>query len=68
MREDGTTSLCVSLSASTFNSFFLSLFIYFERDRDSMSRGGAERERGRICAISSEPDVGLELTNQEIMT
>ena len=28
-------------------SFFLSLFIYFERDRESMSRGGAEKEGKR---------------------
>ena len=45
------------------------MFIYFERD--STSRGGAEREGERIpsrlCTISTEPDVGLELTNPEIM-
>ena len=40
-----------------------------------MSRGGAEREGdtesevgSRPQAISTEPDVGLELTNHEIMT
>ena len=49
----------------------------FERERESMSRGGAERERetqkpkqapGSVCAVSTEPNMGLELTNQEIMT
>ena len=46
--------------------FFLTLF--FVRDRDSVSRGGAERERERECtpsrlpAISTEPDAWLELT------
>ena len=40
-----------------------------------MSRGGAEREGdteseagSRLPAVSTEPDVGLELTNCEIMT
>ena len=36
------------------------------------SGGGAERGRDRILsslhAVSTEPDVGLELTNREIMT
>ena len=50
--------------------FFLSLFIL----RDRESRGVAERERereripGRLHAVRAEPDVGLELTNYEIMT
>ena len=40
-----------------------------------MSRGGAEREGetesktgSRLGAVSTEPDVGLELTNHEIVT
>ena len=39
-----------------------------------MSDGGAQRERGReripsrLQAVSTEPDVGLEPTNCEIMT
>ena len=47
--------------------------IYFERDGDSVSGGGAERERGvgegetqripnRLCTASTDPDTGLELT------
>ena len=36
------------------------------------SRGGAERGRervsSRICAVSAEPDAGLDLTNRETMT
>ena len=46
-----------------------------ERQRESASRGGAERggdtesEAGsRLPAVSTEPDSGLELTNREIMT
>ena len=40
-----------------------------------MSGGGAEREGdtesragSRLTAVSTEPNVGLELTNREIMT
>ena len=47
-----------------------------ERERQNVSRGGAERERvdieseagTRLRAVSTEPDAGLELTNGEIMT
>ena len=46
-----------------------------ERERQSMSRGGAEREGdteseagSRLQAVSTEPDAGLELTDCEIMT
>ena len=52
------------------------LFIYFwDRVRQSMNGGGAEREGdtesetgSRLRAISPEPDAGLELTDREIMT
>ena len=52
------------------------MFIYFsETERQSVSGGGAEREGdpeseagSRLRAASAEPDVGLELTNREIMT
>ena len=50
------------------------MFIYSERGRESSNRRGAERERereripSRLCAASTEPDVGLELTNREPMT
>ena len=46
-----------------------------DRERQSASRGGAEREGdtesetgSRLHTASTEPDVGLELTNCEIMT
>ena len=43
-------------------------FIYFERE----TGGGAEREGERIpssfCTVSTEPDVGFELMDREIMT
>ena len=55
---------------------FFSTFIYFwDRERQSMNGGGAEREGGtesetgsRLRAISPESDAGLELTDREIVT
>ena len=54
--------------------FFKCLFI-FERERDSVSGGGTEREEdteskagSRLRAVSTEPNAGLELTHHEIMT
>ena len=52
------------------------MFIYFlERERQSMSGGGAQREGGteseagsRLRAVSTEPCVGLEPTSREVMT
>ena len=29
---------------------------------------GRERIPSRLCAVRAEPDTGLELTNQEVMT
>ena len=50
-------------------------FILFLRERQSVSGGGAEREGDtkrkagfRLQVVSTEPDVGLELMNCEIMT
>ena len=50
------------------------LFI-FERERQSIGGGGAEREGDaesqagpRVWDVSTEPDVGLEPTDREIMT
>ena len=58
---------------------FFCVFVYlFLREREGErehSRGGAEREGdrdseagSRLQAVSTEPDEGLEPTNQEIMT
>ena len=52
------------------------MFIYFwDRERQSMSEGGAEREGdpeseagSRLWAVSTEPGAGLELTDREIVT
>ena len=54
-------------------SFLMFLFYFWERE--SVSRGGAEREGdteseagSRVWAVSTEPNVGLELTDHKIMT
>ena len=45
-----------------------------ERERERESKPGSGRERGRertpsrLRAVSTEPDMGLKLTNHEIMT
>ena len=59
-----------------FIFFICLMFIYFwERERNSMSRVGAEREGGtkleagyRLWAVRTQPQVGLEPTNREIKT
>ena len=41
----------------------VSLFIYFERDRESVSRrkvGGGADFKQALCMVSTEPDMGLE--------
>ena len=54
--------------------YFILKFIYFEREREDMHKQGRGRDRGResipsrLWALSTEPDVGLELMNCEIMT
>ena len=57
--------------------FLKCIFIYFEREREreqcmhKQEKGresGRERIASRLCTVSTEPDIGLELTNDEIMT
>ena len=42
----------------------------FEREgeREQVGEGQRERITSRVCSLSTKPDVGLELTNCEIMT
>ena len=55
-----------------FVLFYLLCLFIFERRRESVSKGEAEREgdriQSRLCADSIEPDVRLKLTRHEIMT
>ena len=56
----------------------LSLFIYYERACVRVHHSGRGRERQRqtqrqresqaVCAVSMEPNMGLQLMNGEIMT
>ena len=60
----------------SLTKFFLIFLFTFEGERQSASRGGAEREGdaeseagSRLRAVSTEPDAGLELKlDREIMT
>ena len=53
-------------------SFFLSLFIYLGGEYTHEWGRGREREGERIpsrlCAVSTQPDSGLSLSNHEIVT
>ena len=55
------------------STFFLMFFFYFwERDRARAREGQRERETqseagSKLWTVSTEPDVGLESTNHEIM-
>ena len=61
---------------SSLKKFFFNIYLFLrDRERRSMSGGGAEREKEtqseagcRLWAVSTEPDEGLEPTNCEIMT
>ena len=63
---ESTTNYYSGNSISFFFNFFFNVYLFL---RQSMNRGGAERggdtesEPGsRFRAVSTEPDVGLELT------
>ena len=51
---------------------FLNVYLFILREREKeQGRGrkrGRERISSRLCAVSSKPDAGLELTNCKIMT
>ena len=58
-----------------FKNFFCAFIFEREKERQSVSGGGAEKggdtesEAGsRLRAVSTEPDVGLEPTSLEVMT
>ena len=58
-----------------FFKFFLTFIYFWDRERDRAWTGEGQREGytesetgSRLWAVSTEPDVGLELTDREIMT
>ena len=74
-------SFCISLTNGLscighfrFLLFFKCLFILRERERERERKWARSRERGReripsrLWAVSAEPNMGLHLTNCEIMT
>ena len=63
-----------SFPLSALNISF-DVYLFFDRERRSMSSGGAEKEGdteseagSRLLAVSTEPDAGDEPTNREIMS
>ena len=67
---------CLPVDRALSTLFFL-MFVYFlrerEREREREEReekGQIEEERipSRLRAVSTEPDMGLKLTNCEVMT
>ena len=61
--------------ANFYFCFFVFCLFIFERDIQSMSRGGTEREGdteskvgSRLRAVGTEPDAGLEPLECEIRT
>ena len=75
-------NVCKNSERKVFIFFIFKLFLnyyflmsIFERERESTSRGGAERQGDtaskagfRLWTVITEPDAGLEPTNCEIMT
>ena len=66
--------LC-KINANILNEKFFNVYSFFEREEESVRRGGAERvgdteskAGSGLRAVSTEPDAGLELMNLEIMT
>ena len=63
------------MDAKSTTFFFLTFIYFWDRERQSMNRGGAEREGdteseagSRLWAVSTDPVTGLKLTDREIMT
>ena len=54
--------------ATLARTFLLFMFIYFERERERRGRErGRERIPSKLCTVSREPDMGLNVLNHEIM-
>ena len=58
-----------------FSFLFFSVYLFLrQREGETETETEAERERkrneipSRLCIVSTQPDVGLELMNGEIMT
>ena len=69
--------LCPEYETDIFSTcflFFYFLFVLREREPENACEWGTGRDRGReripsqLHAVSAEPNVGVELTNREIVT
>ena len=64
------------ISSNGFKKIFFNIYLLLkDRESQSVSRGGVEGEGdteyeadSRLRAVSTEPDMGLALTNCKIMT
>ena len=73
--EDGGSRNLWKRSVVFLKKIFLTLIYFWDRETQSMNRGGAEREGdtesetgSRLWAVSTESDAGLKLIDREIMT
>ena len=69
-RNCTTKHLSNGYRCAVFLKFFLTFIYFWDRERQSMNGGGAEREGdteseagSRLWAVSTEPDAGLKLTD-----
>ena len=63
------------MNATELSTLFFYVYLFLrKRERETAGKGGAEREwgaqriRSRLCADSSKPEAGLELTNRKLTT
>ena len=61
------------LSTYYMRKMYFFKFIYLEKERERVQERGRERGRlpripSRLCVVSAEPEMGLNLTNCKIMT
>ena len=65
--------MALSILKTVFTLFFVCLFTYFERGRQNTGVREGQRERvrerilNRFCAVSTEPNMGLNPMNHAIM-
>ena len=59
---------CPNLPWNQIISFFFSLMFIFERQTECGRKRGRQSIQSRLWAVSTEPDMGLEPTDHEIMT
>ena len=69
-------TVCLPWKVNSTRKGIFNVYLFLsERKRQSVSRGGPEREEdteseagSRLHIVSTQPNTGLELTNREIVT